>query len=87
MVAAIDQRKYWLMLLLFVYKVCLPDSVQAVATNGTESGIVERVSRRQNDDFYFFRNGSNMRCDNKNLYLVSECQCVKDQELFKGNNI
>jgi hypothetical protein len=58
--------------------------VQAVAASGTESGIVERVSRRQNGDIYFFSNGSHMRCDDKNVYLVSEDQCVKDQELFEG---
>ena len=87
MVSAMGQRMCWLMVLLFVYQVCSPDSVQAVATNGPESGIVERVSRRLNNDFYFFTNGSSIRCDNRNLYMISECQCVKDQELFKSNNI
>ena len=42
MVAAKDQRKCWLMLYLFIYEVCLPYSVQVVATSKT--GIVERVS-------------------------------------------
>jgi hypothetical protein len=88
MAATKDKIMCWLVLLLFatVYKVCLPDSVQAVATSGTESKIVERVSRRQNNDVYFFGNSSSMRCDNRNVYLVSEDQCVKDQELFESNN-
>ena len=84
MVAAKDQRKCWLMLWLFVYKVCLPTSVQAVTANGTESKIVERVNRRQNKDVYFFSNSSSKTCE-KNTYLISEEQCVKDQELFRGN--
>ncbi len=88
MAASKDQRKRWLILLLFIYKVCLPDSVQAVATSGTESGIVERVSRRQNGDIYFLINSSmHMSCDNENTsYLIGEDKCVKEQELFKGNN-
>ena len=80
MVSAMDQRKCWLMLLLFAYQVCLPDSVQAVAMNGTE------VSRRQNGDVSYFNDGSNMICNVKNSYLISECQCVNDQELFKSND-
>ena len=83
MAAVKEQRKCWLMLLLFVYKVCLSDLVQAVASD-TESGIVERISRRQNNDIYFFINGTVTNCGDKNTYLVSEDQCVKDQELFKG---
>ena len=82
--SAKDQRKCWLMLWLFVYKVCLPTSVQAVAASGNESRIVERVSRRQNKDVYFISNNSSETCD-KNTYLLSEKQCVKDQELFRGN--
>jgi NAD-dependent dihydropyrimidine dehydrogenase PreA subunit len=84
MAAATDQRKCWLMLLLFVYKVCLPDLAQAVATSGNESGIVERVNRRQTTDIYFI-NSSSMSCEDKNTYLINEDQCVNDQELFLGN--
>ena len=87
MAAAKDQRKCWLMLLMFVYKVCSPDSAQAVATSGTESRIVERVSRRLTNDFYFFINNTNgTNCGDENTYLISEQHCVKDQELFKGNS-
>jgi hypothetical protein len=88
MAAANDQRKCWLMLLLFVYEVWLPDSLQAVAASGTESEIVERVSRRQSNDIYFFVNSTTgTNCGDKNTYLISEDQCVQDQELFKGNLI
>jgi hypothetical protein len=63
--------------------------VQAVAASGTESGIVERVFRRQEGDIYFFINSSMhiMSCGNENTsYLIGEDRCVKDQELLKGNN-
>ena len=84
MASAKDQRQCWLMLLLFVYKVCLPDSVQVVAASGSESRIVERVNRRLTIDIYHYINGStNMNCQD-NTYLISEDQCVKDQELFRG---
>ena len=85
MAAVKDRRKWWLMLLLFIYKVCLFDSVQAVVSD-TESGIVERVSRRQNNDIYFFIDSSTTgtNCGDKNTYLISEDQCVMDQELFRG---
>ena len=81
MAAVEDQRKCWLMLLLyFVYKVCLTDSVQA-----DESGIVERVSRRQTTDVYFFINSTNnSNCADKDTYLINECTCVNDQELLNG---
>ena len=88
--SAKDQRKYWLMLWLFVCKVCLPTSVQVVATSGNESRIVERVSRRQTADIYFFINSTTTiicRTDKNNTYLISEDQCVKDQELYRGNLI
>ena len=68
--SAKDQRKCWLMLLLIVCKVCLPISVQVVALSGNESRIVERVSRKLNKDniIYFFSNGSNINCGDKNTY-------------------
>ena len=72
------------MLLLFVYKVCLPDSAQVVAVSGNESRIVERVSRRLTIDIYHYINNSmHMNCQN-NTYLINEDQCVQDQELFSG---
>ena len=88
--SAKDQRKCWLMLWLFVYKVCLPTSVQAVAASGNESRIVERVNRRQTADIYFFINStksSGINCGDKNTYLISEDQCVQEQELYRGNLI
>ena len=84
MASAKEQRQCWLMLLLFIYKVCLPDSAQVVAASGKESRMVERVSRRLTTDFYHYINGSTpMKCQ-ENTYLISEDQCVKDQELFGG---
>ena len=83
--AEVKDRTCWLVLLLFIYKVYLFDSVQAVVSD-TESGIVERISRRQNNDIYFFINSSTTgtNCGDKNTYLISEDQCVMDQELFRG---
>ena len=83
--SAKDQRKCWLILWLFVYKVCLLTSMQVVAMSDNESRIVERVSRKLDKDINFFSDGSNMNCGDKNTYLISEDQCVKDQELFEGN--
>ena len=81
-----DQRKYQFMFLLFVYEVCL--SVDEVVSD-TESGIVERVSRRQGSDIYYFinslRGNGGTHCGDANTYLISENICVKDQELFTGN--
>ena len=88
MASAKDQRKCWLMLWLFIYKVCLPTSVQVVAASGNESRIVERVNRRQTADIYFFINSTTgINCGDKDTYLISEDQCVKDQELYRGNLI
>ena len=85
MASAKDQRQCWLMLWLFVYKVCLPDSVQIVALSGNESRIVERISRRQNDIYYIINSTStSMNCGDKDTYLISDDQCVKNLELFRG---
>ena len=73
------------MLLLFIYEVCLPNSVQIVALSGNESRIVERVTRKLIKDIYFFSDSSNMICGDNNTYLIKEDQCVKDQELLEGN--
>ena len=85
MAAAESERKWRLVLqLLFVFEVCI--SVCAVV-NDSESKILEWVSRRQSSDFYHFINSSKDNCGNNNTYLISENQCVKDQELFRGSNI
>ena len=88
MAAAKNRRKcLFILLLCFVYEMYLCDSVQAVASDG-ESGIVERVTRRQYGDVYSFNNStSSMRCDNESTYLISEDQCVNDRELFRGTLI
>ena len=84
MASAKEQRQCWLILLLFIYKVCLPDLAQVVVASGNESRIVERVSRRLTTDIYYYINSlTNMNCQN-NTYLISEDQCVEDQELFRG---
>ena len=58
-------------------------SVQVVATSVNEFRIVERVSRRLTADIYFFINSTTaIICGDKNTYLISGDQCVKDQELF-----
>ena len=79
-----DQRKCRFILLLFVYEMCL---LVHTAVSDTESGIVERVSRQQERDIYYFINSSTTgtTCGSENTYLISENQCVKDQELFTGN--
>jgi hypothetical protein len=71
-------------IILFVSEVFM--SMQADAASGTEYGIVERVYRRQTTDIYFFINSTTgTSCGDKDTYLISEDQCVKDQELFKGD--
>ena len=60
--------------------------MQAVAASGSESRIVERVSRRLTNDIYHYINSSIHMICLDNTYLISEDQCVKDEELFKGNN-
>ena len=74
-----------LVILLFIFEVYM--SVHTIAVSDTEFEIVERVSRRQSGDIYYFINSS-VNCGNENsTYLISENQCVKDQELFRGNLI
>ena len=86
MVAAGNERKRRLVLLSLVFEVCI--SVCAVESD-TESGIVERISRRLSSDIYYFINSSSssVTCGNENTYLISENKCVKDAELFRGNLI
>ena len=85
MVVVKDQPKCRLTMLLFVYEVCL--SVNVVVSD-TECGIVERINRRLTYDIYYFINSSSITCDSDgNTYLISENQCVKDQELYAGKLI
>ena len=75
-------------IIFFVFEVFISMHAQVVATSGNESRIVERVNRRQTADIYFFINSTTgINCGDKDTYLISEDQCVKDQELFKGNNL
>ena len=75
------------MIILFVFEAFM--SMQAVAASGNEYRIVERVSRRQTTDIYYIINSTSTgtNCGDKDTYLISEDQCVKDQELFEGNNL
>ena len=69
---------------------CLSDLVQAVESDG-ESGIVERVTRRQYGDVYSFNNSTRSmncaQCGSESTYLISEDLCVNDRELFRGTLI
>ena len=72
--------------IIFVFEVFM--SIHAVVSNG-EPWIVERISQWQNNDIYFFFNSSTIgaNCGDKNIYLISEDQCVKNQELLRDNLI
>ena len=73
-------------IIFFVFEVFISMHAQVVAMSVYESRIVERVSRRQTADIYFFINStSGINCGDKNTYLISEDQCVQDQELYRGN--
>ena len=81
---AIKKWRYNILLLLVV-EVCLPE---CAAMSDTESGILEWINRRQiSPDMYRFINSSSDHgnCDNENsTYLISDNQCVNDQELLNG---
>ena len=51
-------------------------STRAAAASGTESRIVERVSRRQNNDIHYNiiinNTSTGMNCGDKDTYLISE---------------
>ena len=70
-------------LMLFVFEVC---KLASVVVSNTEIGILEWIVRRQSSDVFHFINssGSFISCY-ENTYLISEDQCVKDQELFRGS--
>ena len=87
--AAVESERKWRLVLqlLYVFEVCI--SVYAVVSSSdTESEIVELVRRRQKGDFYHFINSTTDNCGNENsTYLISENQCLKDEELFRGKLI
>ena len=60
------------MIIIFVFEAFM--STRAVAASGTESRIVERVSRRQNNDIHYIINNTStgMNCGDKDTYLISE---------------
>ena len=80
------KQKMILVITFFVFEVCM--SVHGVVSD-TESEIVEGVTRQQSSDLYYFINSSSTgdSCGYENTYLISENQCVKDKELFRGNFI
>ena len=74
----------WRFVLLFILEVC---TASCVAVNNTESGILQWIQRRHSSDFYHFTNSATTHSacgEEKNTYLISENQCVNDQELFSG---
>ena len=90
MIAVKSERKWkCIVLFLFVLEVCMSE---CAAMSDTESGILEWINRRQiSPDIYIysFINSSSsdhgINCDNENsTYLISDNQCVKDQELLNG---
>ena len=74
--------------LLLILKVCV---TPCAAVNHTEPGILQWIQCRHSKDFYRFINSTtyaHSACgEEKNTYLISENQCVKNQELFSGKLI
>ena len=72
----------WRITLLFIL------IAPCAAVNNTESGILQWIQRKLTNDFYHFINdtSSHSVCsmDSQNTFLISEKQCVKDQDLFNG---
>ena len=76
---------------LFVVFLTILEMSISVAIDNTKSGILEWVIRRQiSPDIYRFVNpntssehGTNCAPD-MSTYLISDQQCVKEQELFNG---
>ena len=89
MVPVMSTTKWRFTLLFMVVEVCVAIASYAAVSN-TESGILQWIQRRQNNDLYHFINGTSYTvCNNESrtTYLISENQCVKDQGLFNGNYI
>ena len=77
----------WGFALLLVLEVCV---VSCAAVSNTESGILQWIQRRPRNDIYYFINDTGYTVCNEdfqNTYLISDNQCVKDQELFCGKKI
>ena len=73
---------------LFVVFLTILEMSISAAIDNTESGILEWVNRRQiSPDIYSFdassEHGTNCAPD-MSTYLISDQQCVKEQELFNG---
>lgn len=86
MVAIESERKWRFVLFLITLEICMSMSVFA-AMNDTESDILEWISRRQlSPDIYksSSSNGHGVCTNEKSVYLISEKQCVKEQELLNG---
>lgn len=83
------ERK-WKLFLTVVFLTILEISISAAIDN-TEFGILEWVYRRQiSPDIYNFVNSNassehGINCaPEMSTYLISDQQCVKEQELFNG---
>lgn len=88
--AAVDEskRKWRYALLLLIIELCIP-LYAVVSARNTNILYVERVGRRQSNDFYYFTNSSSnsMYCGpDGSIYLISDKQCVTDQELLTRGN-
>ena len=89
--AAVDEseRKWRYALLLLVIELCIP-LYAVVSARNTDILYVEQVSRRHSNDIYYFTNSSNsiiMHCGpDGSIYLISDKQCVTDQELLTRGN-
>ena len=74
--------------LFLILEVCV---TSCVAVKHTEPGILQWIQRRYSSDFYRFINSTtytHSACgEEKNTYLISENQCMKNQELFSGRLI
>ena len=71
---------FMLKAIVFVYV-----TSRVVCSANEEMGLVRRVSRRLNEDLYFYESGHE-RCNSENrTYLVDERRCVNNTELINGN--
>ena len=81
-----DGRNSRLTLLLFILQVFMSVNVVASDHDATETGVVERIIRRQIDIYFVIVSNTSTRCEKeKNTYLIGENQCVEDKELLQSN--
>ena len=66
---------------MFILEVCV---ASCAAVNNTESRILQWIQSRHSSDIYHFTTTHSVCGEEKNTYLISENQCVKDEELFSG---